>query len=47
MGIRAKNLRFAPQPPDKLAHYASAADVHTISIGWQEVEWIHNRSTSI
>jgi glycyl-tRNA synthetase len=46
MGIRAKNLRFAPHPPDKLAHYArAAADVqYQFPIGWQEVEGIHNRS---
>ena len=46
MGIRSKNLRFAPHPPDKLAHYARAAsDVqYQFPIGWQEVEGIHNRS---
>ena len=46
MGIRSKNLRFAPHPPDKLAHYArAAADVqYQFPIGWQEVEGIHNRS---
>ena len=46
MGIRTNNLRFAPHPPDKLAHYArAAADVqYHFPIGWQEVEGIHNRS---
>jgi glycyl-tRNA synthetase len=46
MGIRPNNLRFAPHPPDKLAHYArAAADVqYHFPIGWQEVEGIHNRS---
>ena len=46
IGIRDDNLRFAPHPADKLAHYArAAADVqYQFPIGWQEVEGIHNRS---
>lgn len=46
IGIRAKNLRFAPHPPDKLAHYAKAAvDIqYKFPIGWQELEGIHNRT---
>lgn len=46
IGIREENLRFAPHPDDKLAHYArAAADVqYHYPIGWQEVEGIHNRS---
>lgn len=46
IGIREENLRFAPHPADKLAHYArAAADVqYHFPIGWQEVEGIHNRS---
>jgi glycyl-tRNA synthetase len=46
MGIRPENLRIAPHPEDKLAHYArAAADIqYKYPIGWQEVEGIHNRS---
>ena len=46
MGIRPDNLRIAPHPEDKLAHYArAAADIqYKYPIGWQEVEGIHNRS---
>lgn len=46
MGIREENLRMAPHPEDKLAHYAkAAADVqYHFPIGWQEVEGIHNRT---
>ena len=46
IGIRAKNLRFADHPKDKLAHYAkNATDVqYRFPIGWQEVEGIHNRT---
>jgi glycyl-tRNA synthetase len=46
IGIREKNLRFTPHPPDKLAHYAKAAvDIqYQFPIGWQEVEGIHNRT---
>lgn len=46
MGIREENLRTAPHPEDKLAHYArSAADIqYKFPIGWQEVEGIHNRT---
>ncbi len=46
MGIRAENLRTAPHPEDKLAHYArAAADIqYKYPIGWQEVEGIHNRT---
>jgi len=46
IGIRAKNLRFLPHPPDKLAHYAKAAvDIqYKFPIGWQELEGIHNRT---
>lgn len=46
IGIREENLRTAPHPDDKLAHYArAAADVqYHFPIGWQEVEGIHNRS---
>ena len=46
MGIRPDNLRIAPHPKDKLAHYArAAADIqYKYPIGWQEVEGIHNRS---
>lgn len=46
IGIREKNLRTAPHPEDKLAHYArSAADIqYKYPIGWQEVEGIHNRT---
>lgn len=46
IGIREKNLRFLPHPPDKLAHYAKAAEdiQYKFPIGWQEVEGIHNRT---
>ena len=46
MGIREENLRVAPHPKDKLAHYArAAADIqYKYPIGWQEVEGIHNRT---
>ncbi|MEP0005771.1 MAG: glycine--tRNA ligase [Balneola sp.] len=46
IGIREENLRTAPHPDDKLAHYArAAADIqYKYPIGWQEVEGIHNRS---
>ncbi len=46
IGIREENLRTAPHPQDKLAHYArAAADIqYKYPIGWQEVEGIHNRS---
>ncbi len=46
IGIRAENLRVAPHPEDKLAHYArAAADIqYKYPIGWQEVEGIHNRT---
>ena len=46
MGIREENLRTAPHPKDKLAHYArAAADIqYKYPIGWQEVEGIHNRT---
>jgi len=46
MGIREENLRTAPHPEDKLAHYArAAADIqYKYPIGWQEVEGIHNRT---
>lgn len=46
IGIREENLRTAPHPEDKLAHYArAAADVqYKYPIGWQEVEGIHNRT---
>ena len=46
MGIREENLRTAPHPEDKLAHYArAAADIqYKFPIGWQEVEGIHNRT---
>jgi glycyl-tRNA synthetase len=46
IGIREENLRTAPHPEDKLAHYArAAADIqYKYPIGWQEVEGIHNRS---
>jgi glycyl-tRNA synthetase len=46
IGIREENLRTAPHPGDKLAHYArAAADIqYKYPIGWQEVEGIHNRS---
>jgi glycyl-tRNA synthetase len=46
MGIRQENLRTAPHPEDKLAHYArAAADIqYKYPIGWQEVEGIHNRT---
>ncbi|MEQ9280888.1 MAG: glycine--tRNA ligase [Balneola sp.] len=46
IGIREENLRTAPHPNDKLAHYArAAADIqYKYPIGWQEVEGIHNRS---
>jgi glycyl-tRNA synthetase len=46
IGIREKNLRFLPHPPDKLAHYAKAAEdiQYHFPIGWQEVEGIHNRT---
>lgn len=46
IGIRPENLRVAPHPEDKLAHYArAAADIqYKYPIGWQEVEGIHNRT---
>ncbi|MFN1836197.1 glycine--tRNA ligase [Balneola sp. MJW-20] len=46
IGIREENLRTAPHPDDKLAHYArAAADIqYKYPIGWQEVEGIHNRT---
>jgi glycyl-tRNA synthetase len=46
IGIREENLRVAPHPDDKLAHYArAAADIQfKFPIGWQEVEGIHNRT---
>lgn len=46
IGIREKNLRFNAHPPDKLAHYAKAAEdiQYKFPIGWQEVEGIHNRT---
>ncbi|MBO6622792.1 MAG: glycine--tRNA ligase [Balneola sp.] len=46
IGIREENLRTAPHPEDKLAHYArAAADIqYKYPIGWQEVEGVHNRS---
>ncbi len=46
MGIRKENLRVAPHPKDKLAHYArAAADIqYKYPIGWQEMEGIHNRT---
>jgi glycyl-tRNA synthetase len=46
LGIREENLRTAPHPDDKLAHYArAAADIQfKFPIGWQEVEGIHNRT---
>ncbi|MFY0696652.1 MAG: glycine--tRNA ligase [Balneola sp.] len=46
IGIREENLRTAPHPDDKLAHYArAAADIqYKYPIGWQEVEGVHNRS---
>ena len=46
IGIRPENLRIAPHPEDKLAHYArAAADIqYNYPIGWQEVEGIHNRT---
>lgn len=46
IGIREENLRVAPHPEDKLAHYArAAADIqYHYPIGWQEVEGIHNRT---
>lgn len=46
IGIRQDNLRVAPHPDDKLAHYArAAADIqYHYPIGWQEVEGIHNRT---
>ena len=46
IGIREENLRVAPHPKDKLAHYArAAADIqYKFPIGWQEVEGIHNRT---
>jgi glycyl-tRNA synthetase len=46
IGIREENLRVAPHPEDKLAHYArAAADIqYKYPIGWQEVEGVHNRS---
>ncbi|MFU8812540.1 MAG: glycine--tRNA ligase [Balneolaceae bacterium] len=46
LGIREQNLRVAPHPEDKLAHYArAAADIQfQFPIGWQEVEGIHNRT---
>jgi len=46
IGIREENLRTAPHPEDKLAHYArAAADIqYKYPIGWQEVEGIHNRT---
>jgi len=46
IGVREENLRTAPHPDDKLAHYArAAADIqYQFPIGWQEVEGIHNRT---
>ncbi len=46
IGIRPENLRFMPHPPDKLAHYAKAAEdiQYKFPIGWQEIEGIHNRT---
>lgn len=46
IGIREENLRYMPHAPDKLAHYARAADdvQFKFPIGWQEVEGVHNRT---
>lgn len=51
LGLDPQRLRFAPHPPDKLAHYAKAAvDIEfrfggTIGKdGWGEIEGIHNRT---
>jgi glycyl-tRNA synthetase len=45
LGIPKERLRWAPHPPDKLAHYAKAAADITFDfpMGWQEIEGIHNR----
>lgn len=45
MGIPKESLKWAPHPPDKLAHYAkAAADVTFLfPMGWQEIEGVHNR----
>lgn len=45
-GLRAEKLRWAPHPPDKLAHYADAAvDIeYEFPIGWGEMEGIHSRT---
>jgi len=45
-GMKKENLKFAPHPTDKLAHYAKAAvDIEfEFPFGWGEIEGIHNRS---
>ena len=46
MGTERKKLRLHSHPPDKLAHYASAAfDIeYEFPHGWGEVEGIHSRT---
>jgi glycyl-tRNA synthetase len=45
LGIPKDKLRWAPHPPEKLAHYAkAAADItYLYPMGWQEIEGVHNR----
>jgi glycyl-tRNA synthetase len=45
-GLRKEKLRWAPHPPDKLAHYADAAtDIeYEFAIGWGEMEGVHSRT---
>jgi glycyl-tRNA synthetase len=45
LGIPKEKLKWAPHPPDKLAHYAKAAADVTFEfpMGWQEIEGVHNR----
>ena len=45
LGIPKEKLKWAPHPPEKLAHYAKAAADVTFKfpMGWQEIEGVHNR----
>ncbi len=49
LGLTPTKLRWHQHGPDELAHYARAAyDIqYEFPFGWQEIEGIHNRATSI
>ncbi len=45
-GVKGEKLRTKPHAPDKLAHYAKAAEdiEYEFPFGWGEIEGIHNRT---